>query len=319
MLIDDVVITVKAGNGGNGAVSFRQNEGNPKGGPDGGNGGNGGDVYLVGVDDLSALKQFQFKKVLKADDGVQGKKKNLFGKNAEDLMIKVPKGTRVTDSTGIFICEIDEAGEPFLIARGGNGGRGNNEFKSSTNQSPRYAETGEMGEEKILRLELRLIADVGLIGLPNAGKSSLLSVLTNATPKIGNYPFTTLEPNIGVMDGVFLADIPGLIEGASGGRGLGIKFLKHIEKTALLVHCIDATLDDPQKAYKTVRDEFEKYNTELLNKPELVVLTKIDLIDEKDLALKKKSLTKVSKNILTVTAYDDKSLAALKKAITSLL
>ncbi len=317
MLIDDVVITVKAGNGGNGAVSFRQNEGNPKGGPDGGNGGNGGDVYLVGVDDLSALKQFQFKKVLKADDGVSGKKKNLFGKNAEDLMIKVPTGTRVTDNTGIFICEIDTANEPFLIARGGHGGRGNNEFKSATNQSPRYAESGERGEEKILRFELRLIADVGLIGLPNAGKSSLLSVLTNATPKIGNYPFTTLEPNIGVMDGVFLADIPGLIEGASGGKGLGIKFLKHIEKTALLVHCIDSSIDDPLKAYKIVREEFEKYNTALLDKPELVVLTKIDVIDEKELEQKKKALLKVTKNLLTVTAYDDQSLQNLKKAITS--
>lgn len=319
MLIDDVVITVKAGNGGDGAVSFRRNEGNPKGGPDGGNGGNGGDVYFRGVTDLSALRQFQFKKKHKADDGVPGKKKNLFGKNAADLYLKVPVGTRITTEEGAVLGEITREGEELLVARGGHGGRGNNEFKSATNQAPRYAEKGEAGEEKVLRLELRLIADVGLIGLPNAGKSTLLSVLTNATPKIGNYPFTTLEPNIGVMDGIVLADIPGLIEGASSGRGLGIKFLRHIEKTKLLVHCLDATNDDLIKTYETVRREFSLYNQELLEKPEIIVLTKEDAVAEDELLTKKQALKVLQKEILTVSSYDDTSLLRLKEKIASYL
>lgn len=319
MLIDEVTITVHAGSGGNGAVSFRRNEGNPRGGPDGGNGGNGGDVYVIGVDDLSALRQFQFKKVHKADDGVQGKRKNLFGRNAEDLYLKLPLGTRITDDEGRIIAEIEDTKTPILIARGGKGGRGNNEFKSPTNQAPRFAEKGEKGEEKVLHLELRLIADVGLIGLPNAGKSSLLSVLTNASPKIGNYPFTTLEPNIGVMDTVILADIPGLIEGASSGKGLGIKFLKHIEKTKLLVHCIDVSAEDPVASYNVVRDEFARYNEELLKKPELLILTKRDLVTAEELKKKEQLLKKVNKNILSVSAYDDEGLLKLKTAITKAL
>ena len=319
MLIDEVTITVHAGNGGNGAVSFRRNEGNPRGGPDGGNGGNGGDVYVIGVDDLSALRQFQFKKVHKADDGVQGKRKNLFGRNADDLYLKLPLGTRITDDVGGIIAEVEDTKTPILIARGGKGGRGNNEFKSPTNQAPRFAEKGEKGEEKVLHLELRLIADVGLIGLPNAGKSSLLLVLTNASPKIGNYPFTTLEPNIGVMDKIILADIPGLIEGASSGKGLGIKFLKHIEKTKLLVHCIDASSEDPVASYKVVRDEFARYNDELLKKPELLVLTKRDLVTAEEIKRKEQQLKKIHKNILSVSAYDDDALVKLKAAITKAL
>lgn len=313
MLIDEVTVTVKAGNGGNGAVSFRRSEGKPKGGPDGGNGGNGGSVYLQGVTDLSALRQFQFKKVHKAEDGVPGKKKNLYGKNAPDLYLKVPVGTQVKDESGGVIAEIEETETPVLVARGGKGGRGNNEFKSATNQAPRYAEKGEQGEERVLKLELRLIADVGFIGFPNAGKSTLLSVMTNANPKIGDYPFTTLEPNIGVMEGgIILADIPGLIEGASSGKGLGIKFLKHIEKTRLLIHCIDASQQDVEKTYQTLRKEFANYNDELLQKPELIVLTKSDSVDEKDLEAKRKTFSPPAQ---TVSAYDDESLSQLKKTI----
>ena len=319
MLIDDVVITVKAGSGGNGSASLRRNAQTPKGGPDGGNGGNGGNVYAIGVDDVTALRQFQFKKIIKAEDGGKGQKQNLYGKNAEHLYIKVPLGTRISDTHAKWLYEIEDTTTPFLLARGGLGGRGNNEFKSATNQTPRYAESGQPGEEKTLHLELRLIAHIGFIGLPNAGKSSLLSVLTNAEPKIGNYPFTTLEPNLGMMDRLILTDIPGLIEGASTGRGLGIKFLKHIEKTRLLAHCIDASDPDPLATYEIVRKEFASYNKELLEKPEIILLTKADLIDEKELGEKKKLLQKTKRKIYTVSVYDDVSITALQDVLRVLI
>lgn len=311
MFVDEVTITVKAGNGGDGASSFRRSEGNPRGGPDGGNGGNGGNVYLQGVDDITALQPFRYKKVLKADDGVKGQRKNLFGKNAEDLIIPLPLGTRVTVTKTGQVYEIKGTAGKLLIARGGKGGRGNNEFKSATNQAPTYAEKGEKGEEKELSLELLLIADIGLIGLPNAGKSSLLAVLTNAQPKIGNYPFTTVEPNLGMLGKIIIADIPGLIEGASHGKGLGIKFLKHIERTGLLVHCIDAQSDDPLKDYETVRNEFAKYSDTLLKKPEVILLTKTDLLDEADLNRKKQVLAGLQKDIRIVSVYDDESIRSL--------
>lgn len=320
MLTDEVTITVKGGNGGNGAVSFRQNEGKPKGGPDGGNGGNGGSVYAVGIDDLTALSQFQYKKTLSAEDGVPGKKKNLFGKNAPDLSLKLPLGTMITDEqSGVVIAEIEDTTTPVLLARGGKGGRGNNEFKSATVQAPRFAERGEPGEEKVLHLQMRLIADIGLVGMPNAGKSTLLSSLTNATPKVGDYPFTTLEPNIGVMDGYILADIPGLIEGASSGKGLGIKFLKHIEKTKLLVHCIDASSQDPLEAYLVVRHEFEQFNKELLAKPEIILLTKTDQVDHQEIEDKIKMLRKTKRQVLPVSILDEESIVILKDMLRALL
>ncbi len=317
MLIDKVEITIKAGNGGNGAVSFRTREGNPRGGPDGGNGGNGGNVYLQGIDDLTALSPFQHKKVWKADDGVSGKRNNLFGKNADDLTIFLPIGTIVSDENGKVLFEIVDTTR-HLIAKGGIGGRGNNEFKSATNQTPRYAEKGEVGEEKVLQLELKLIAQIGLIGLPNVGKSTLLSLLTNAQPKIGNYPFTTLEPNVGMMDRIMLADIPGLIEGASKGKGLGTTFLKHIEKTELLVHCIDASSFYPLKDYEIIRQEFEKYNPTLLEKKEIIVLTKIDLTNEKKIKDITEELRQKVKKIYLMTAYDDKSIAEFKKELINI-
>lgn len=317
MLIDKVAITIKAGNGGNGAVSFRTREGNPKGGPDGGNGGNGGNVYLQGIDDLTALSPFQHKKLWKAEDGVSGKRNNLFGKNADDLTVFLPIGTIVSDENGKVLFEIVDTTR-HLITKGGIGGRGNNEFKSATNQTPRYAEKGGIGEEKILNLELKLIAQIGLIGLPNVGKSTLLSLLTNAQPKIGNYPFTTLEPNVGMMDGVMLADIPGLIEGASKGKGLGTTFLKHIEKTELLVHCIDASSPDPLKDYEIIRQEFESYNPALLNKKEIIVLTKVDLADEKKTKEIIKQLKPKSEKIYMMTAYDDKSITEFKKELLNI-
>ena len=311
MLVDEVSIAVKAGNGGNGASSFRRSEGKARGGPDGGNGGNGGSVYFQGVNDITALQPFRYKKVIKAEDGVAGKRKNLFGKNAEDLIVPLPIGTRVTDKTTGQVYEIAGTEGKLFIARGGKGGRGNNEFKSATNQAPTYAEKGELGEEKEIHLELRLIADIGLIGLPNAGKSSLLAVLTNATPKIGSYPFTTLEPNLGMLERVIIADIPGLIEGASQGKGLGIKFLKHIERTGLLVHCIDSTSERPLEDYETVRKEFTEYNDALLQKTEIILLTKADLVSADIFKKKKQELALLTKDIRSISVYDDEQIQEL--------
>lgn len=318
MLIDDVSITIQAGKGGDGAVSFRTREGNPKGGPDGGNGGNGGSVYLQGIDDLTALSKFQYKKLWKADDGVPGKRKNLFGKNAQDLTVYLPIGTMVVDEESQKSIEITDATTQHLIALGGKGGRGNNEFKSATNQTPRFAEKGEAGEEKHLHLTLRLIASIGLIGLPNAGKSTLLSLLTSAKPKIGDYPFTTLEPNVGMLGRVMIADIPGLIEGASEGKGLGHTFLKHIEKTHLLVHCIDASQTDLLGSYAIVRKEFEKFNKELLTKPEVILLTKTDLISNDELTEKVSSLESLSKQIFALSALDDNAIEEFKQTLLAI-
>jgi GTPase len=315
MLVDDVIITVKAGDGGDGAVTFHP----MRGGPSGGNGGKGGDVYLIGINDIDALSQFKFKKELKAADAENGAKQDKDGRNAEDLYIKVPIGTRVSVNDSGWIYEIEDSGSSFLVAKGGRGGLGNDEFKSATNQTPRYAEKGQKGQVKKVHLQLRLIADIGLVGLPNAGKSSLLTTLTKANPKIGDYPFTTLEPNLGVClapdKNLILADIPGLIEGASAGRGLGIKFLKHIEKTGLIAHCIDISQENLYDTYITVHKEFEQYNPELLNKPEIIILTKTDLLDEKEIAKKIKSLQKIKKNIITVSIIDDQSLTSLKKIL----
>ena len=315
MLVDNINLIVKAGNGGDGAATFLRNEMTAKGGPDGGNGGNGGNIYFQGSTNINDLREFRFKKRIEAQSGVPGKHKKLFGKNAKHLTIFLPPGTRVTDNVSGRIIEIIDTKTPILIAKGGKGGRGNTEFRSATNQAPRYAEKGTVGEEKKLFLELRLIADIGLIGLPNAGKSSLLSVLTNATPKIGSYPFTTLEPNIGMLGKYTIADIPGLIEGASKGKGLGVEFLKHIEKTKVLVHCIDSSAEDVQKAYSTVRKEFEQYNASLLDKPEIILFTKIDLVDEEQIKKNVKILKKKGKKVLTCSIYKPETIEYLKKEL----
>ncbi len=319
MLVDNINLYIKAGNGGNGAATFLRNAQTIKGGPDGGNGGNGGNIYFQGSTNINDLRQFRFQKKITAEDGVSGKHKKLFGKNAPHLTIYLPLGTRITDMGSGNVIEITSTTTPILSARGGKGGRGNNEFKSATNQTPRYAEKGRSGEEKKLFLELRLIADVGLIGLPNSGKSSLLGVLTNARPKIGNYAFTTLEPNIGMFKKHPIADIPGLIEGASKGRGLGIAFLKHIEKTKVLVHCIDSTDENVEKAYETVRSEFKQYNASLLDKPEIILLTKTDLATEKTIKNNIKILQQKGNKVLTCSIYNQKSLDILKQELESVL
>lgn len=312
MILDDVSITIKAGHGGKGAVSFRREKYVPKGGPDGGNGGKGGDIYFKGVTELSALNQFRFKKEAIAEDGVAGGKKKKAGKNSPDLIIKIPIGTKVTNIDTDESFEIKTRDELVLMAKGGNGGLGNWELRSSTNTTPREAEPGEEGETKNIRLNLQFIADIGLIGLPNGGKSSLLNVLTNADAKIGDYAFTTLEPNLGDMDGIIIADIPGLIEGASQGKGLGIKFLKHIEKTHLLVHCIDVTSPSITDSYKIIRNELASFNTELTKKKELLLLTKIDLVSEEELQKKVEEAMRLNPHTFVISLLDEEKLSLFK-------
>ncbi len=318
MLVDTVTITIKAGNGGNGAATFLRNGQTAKGGPDGGNGGNGGNIYFQGSNNITDLRQFQFQKKIFAEDGVAGKRKKLFGKNASHKTIYVPLGTHITNLTTGETVEVVDLFTPILLAKGGHGGRGNTEFKSATNQTPKTAEEGTPGEEKIVLIELKIIADIGLVGLPNAGKSSVLKVLTNAKPKIGDYPFTTVEPNIGMFGTHAIADIPGLIEGAASGKGLGVMFLKHIEKTKMLLHCIAATDEDVKKSYETVRLEFEKYNSQLGKKKEVILITKTDLVNQEKIDEIKKIFTKTKMKILTYSYYNPESITLLTNQLQHL-
>ena len=281
MFVDKARVTLIAGRGGNGAVSFRHEKYIDKGGPDGGDGGKGGDIFFVGDKGLNTLVDFRYQPELKAEQGQAGAKRNRRGKSGEPLYVKVPLGTMVTNE-GTVIADITTE-EPILIARGGDGGFGNAHFKSSTRQAPRVAEVGEPGDTYELELELKLLADVGLIGFPNAGKSTFLSVISNARPEIADYAFTTLSPNLGVADidqsSLLIADIPGLIEGASEGRGLGVEFLRHVERTNVLLHLIDAYTEDVAAAYRTIRNEVAQHNPKLMDRPEVVALTKIEGLD----------------------------------------
>ncbi len=312
MLIDEVHITIKGGDGGNGIVHFYNDAFRPKGGPDGGIGGKGGSVYFEAVSDISKLDQFRHTKVYSAENGEQGRKNNCTGKNGEDLIIQVPVGTLATYDNETST-ELTEIGQKVLMARGGSGGRGNFCFKSSTNQTPQERELGFKCPPKKLFLQLKLIAQIGLIGLPNAGKTSLLNELTPANAKVANYSFTTLEPNLGVTKGgLIIADIPGLIEGAAIGKGLGIKFLKHIERTSLLIHCVAADSNSPLEDYKTVRQELSNYSSILINKPEIIVLTKSDTLDLKQITKLQKSI----KAEICTSIIDFESIKKLNDLIT---
>jgi len=306
MIIDDVKIKVKAGTGGNGIAAFSKVKMNL--GPTGADGGKGGDVFFEGVSDLSILNQFRYKKELSAENGENGKGGNIDGAGGKDLLLKVPVGTVIYNLSSKRKSEIISVGQRLLIAEGGKGGRGNYKFRSSINTSPEEFEEGSLGQEYELRLELKMIADVGFIGLPNVGKSSLLNELTKADSKVANYHFTTLEPNLGVYYELILADIPGLIEGASFGKGLGIKFLRHIERTKTLFHFISAESQYPLEDYKTIKNELETYNKELLLKPEYIFLTKTDLLSEKDIKKKVDLLKKTGKEVLAISIIDEKSL-----------
>jgi GTP-binding protein len=282
VFFDEAKIYVRGGDGGNGCVSFRREKFVPFGGPNGGNGGKGGDVYLVASAHLNTLIQFQRKVHFKAERGEHGRGKDQFGKSGEDLFIQVPTGTVVFDAeTGELIADLTEDGQKALVARGGRGGRGNASFATPTNQAPRIAEKGEPGQERWLRLELRLIADVGIVGAPNAGKSTLLAAVSAARPKIADYPFTTLIPNLGVVevDGAtfVMADIPGLIEGAHQGAGLGDKVLRHIRRTRVLVHLLDGAAPDPLADFAAINRELELFSPDLAQKPQIVALNKMDL------------------------------------------
>ncbi len=272
-------VTVAAGRGGNGAVSFRREKYIDKGGPDGGDGGKGGDVIVVGDPNTSSLMNFRYQPELKADNGQAGTKRDKRGKSGADLIVRVPLGTLVSQQDQP-IADIVESGQKVIVARGGSGGFGNAHFKSSTRQAPRVAEVGEAGERFEATLELKLIGDVGVIGFPNAGKSTFLHAVSNARPEIADYPFTTLTPNVGVADiddsSLLIADIPGLIEGAAEGKGLGDAFLRHIERTPVLLHLIDVYSDDIAGAYQTIRQELAHYSQDLLDRPEIVALTKIE-------------------------------------------
>ncbi|HSX46544.1 MAG TPA: GTPase ObgE [Patescibacteria group bacterium] len=285
MFVDLALVKVKAGDGGNGVVSFRHEKFIDKGGPDGGDGGKGGDVIFVASRNQNTLASFRYQKELKAPPGYAGAKRRKHGKNGRSLTVEVPVGTVVLAENGETVADLLTDGQQAVIAKGGLGGFGNAHFVSSTRQAPRVAEKGEKGEEASLTLELKMIADVGLVGLPNAGKSTLLSVISNARPEIANYPFTTLTPNLGVVDigkeaSLLFADIPGLIEGASQGKGLGDEFLRHVERTLVLVHLIDAYQDDLVQAYQTVNQELKAYKTDLTNRPEVVILTKTEGLDD---------------------------------------
>ncbi len=313
-LIDDVHIIVKAGDGGNGGTAKKQMFGSKKTAPDGGNGGRGGNIYFKGDTNISDLSQFQFKKRITAQNGVNGLNKDLDGAKGEDTTVLVPFGTTIRDEdSGEWVEILSDL--PFAVAHGGEGGMGNHDYKPELQKFESRKFEGEKGEERRLHLVLNLIADVGLVGLPNAGKSSLLKALTNAVPKIGEYPFTTLEPNLGAFGKIIIADIPGLIEGASEGKGLGLTFLKHIKKTKILLHCIDANEEMVEKIYHTVRDEFGEFDRTLLDKPEIILLTKVDLLDKKNLDKKIKLLKKLKKPVYPISIYDENSLNALKDAI----
>ena len=298
--LDECKIYIRSGNGGGGAVSFRREKYIEYGGPDGGDGGKGGDVWIESVEGLNTLIDYRYHQHFKAETGIHGMGRNRHGANGEDAVMKVPVGTQVfADDKETLLLDLDKPGMRIRMLKGGNGGFGNTYFKGPINQAPRHANPGLEGEEKWIWLRLKLIADVGLVGLPNAGKSTFLAAASAAKPKIANYPFTTLAPNLGMVDlsvgeRFILADIPGLIEGASEGAGLGVRFLGHVERTASLIHLVDGTQDDVAEAWRTVRHELEAYGEELGGKTEFLVLSKVDALDDETRAAKRAELEEAS-------------------------
>lgn len=322
MFVDKVQILVKAGDGGNGIVSFRHEKYIDKGGPDGGDGGNGANVVAVANRNQDTLAAFRFNKRVTAEGGGNGDQRKKHGRSGKDLEIEVPVGTVIINAEGEILADLTHDGQRALIAKGGKGGFGNAHFTSSTRQAPQVAEKGEPGDELELSLELKMIADVGLVGLPNAGKSTLLSRISNARPEIANYPFTTLTPNLGVVDvdkdtSFLAADIPGLIEGASAGKGLGDEFLRHVERTSVLLHLIDAYSNDVTKAYKTIQQELKDYAVDLSKRPQIVILSKIDGLDTDIVEDLKVQLRKVVPARTEIVAISSQSGEGLKVMLYS--
>ena len=321
--LDQVKIYIKAGNGGDGSPSFRREKFIEYGGPDGGDGGDGGSIILKSERNLNTLIDYRFQQHHKGMRGENGMGQNRTGKSGEDLVLKVPVGTQIFEEDNkTLIFDFTKPNEEYVAANGGKGGLGNTRFKSSTNRAPRKFTKGLLGEEFIIWLQLKTIADIGIIGLPNAGKSSLLASITNANPKIANYQFTTLNPNLGVAKyddkEIIIADIPGLIEGAHLGTGLGIKFLKHIERCKTLLHLIDITNKDIKRAYTQVKNELKNYSPNLLKKKELIVLNKVDLLDADSTKKRVQELSKkINKEILTLSTYKKNSVSKLKEKLIS--
>jgi len=325
--IDKVEVLLTAGDGGNGLVSFRREKFIDRGGPDGGDGGKGGDIIFQASRNENTLAAFRYKKELTAESGQSGGKRKKHGKSAPDLVVKVPTGTIITDEHGVTLADLTEDGQTAIVAKGGLGGYGNAHFISSTRQAPKVAEKGEPGQRLRVQLELKLIADVGLVGLPNAGKSTLLSVVSNARPEIGNYAFTTLTPNLGVVDldettSTLFADIPGLIEGAAEGKGLGDEFLRHVERTLVLIHVIDAYTDDVTKAYQTIQDELAAYRVDLSSRPQIIALNKTEGLDQEiiaDLLGQLKKVVPKGTPLFAISAQAHKGTKELLYAVKDLL
>ncbi len=317
--VDELTIHISAGKGGDGVYRMRHEKGKEFAGPSGGDGGRGGDVYVVGTRDLGLLFKYRHEKEFKAENGGAGKKDSYHGANGEDLTIKLPVGTIIKNLDTNKELQILKENEPILLLKGGDGGFGNEHFKSSIVQAPTRVTLGYPAEQGDFYIELRLVVDVGFAGFPNAGKSSLLNVLTNASAKVGSYQFTTLEPNLGAFYGYILADIPGLIEGASEGKGLGDKFLRHIKRTKMIAHLVSLENEDVLAAYKIIRGELEAYDKDLAMKDEIILLTKTDMVDEETIAAAKKKLAKFKKPIFTISVYDDPAIKAFADEFVKIL
>jgi GTP-binding protein len=323
--IDEAKFFVKAGDGGNGCISFHREKFVPKGGPNGGDGGRGGNIIIRATSALSSLIDFRFRSHFKAERGIHGKGKDMHGRSGKDCTIDVPVGSVIKNSeTDEVLADLAVDGESIIIARGGAGGMGNPHFASGTNRTPRFATNGDLGEEFWLKIELKLIADVGLVGLPNAGKSTLLSVLSAANPKIASYPFTTLEPQLGVLQYKYfkpciIADIPGLVEGAHDGIGLGHKFLRHIERTSMLLHVIDASDENVLKNFQIISNELLQYKEALADRVQLLVLNKKDLMDKADLKELENTFQQLGQNVITVSGESGEGIDSLKETVVESL
>ncbi len=317
--VDEIKFFLKAGKGGDGVIRWLRGKGKPLMGPAGGNGGRGGDIYVLAVRDVHILSKYVHKKEFAGGDGQNGAKNSLHGRDGENIVIELPIGSIITNKETGESFSLEREGEKVLVAKGGRGGLGNEHFKSSVNRSPKEWTPGEEGESGEFLIELELFADLGLIGLPNAGKSSLLNSITRANAKIGLYAFTTLEPNLGEMYRFILADLPGLIEGAAEGKGLGYKFLRHVKRTKMLAHLVSLENEDIKAVYKTVRNEIKKYDPILFKKKEILILTKNDVVSADELKKKIKIAEKLNDTVFTVSLYDDKSIKELQDKLIKLL